>query len=359
MKIGFDARMLTHPGIGTYTRCLLREAMKEAPDDEFILFGDPELVRAEFNFPNMRAVKWNAPVYSVTEQVNLPYKEEDLDVLHVPHFNIPLAYRGRMVVTVHDLIYLLFPGSLSNPLGKYYAKFMIGRALRKADTVISVSRNTRDDIAKFFGDGFSGKVKVIYEAASRVFRREDSSLTELVRQKYDLSEKVILYTGSVKPHKNVRTLLEVYSELKKWGAPHQLVIIGRWDKKENYLKPMMAGKDIRYLGEVPAEDLEALYCLAEVLVHLSLYEGFGLTVLEAMQCGTPVVMSNTSSLPEVAGDAAITVSPLNVGQIADTVYNVLINRELSSGMSQAGLLQAEKFSWEKAARETLEVYRGK
>ncbi|MFH1552538.1 MAG: glycosyltransferase, partial [Candidatus Omnitrophota bacterium] len=116
--------------------------------------------------------------------------------------------------------------------------------------------------------------------------------------------------------------------------------------------------DVRYIGEVSVEDLIGLYNIADVLVHLSLYEGFGLTVLEAMQCGTPVVTSNTSSLPEVAGNSALTVSPLNVGQITDTVYNVMLSEELRNGMIKAGLERSSQFSWEETARKTLKVYRG-
>ena len=357
MRIGFDARMMTHPGIGRYIGCLLREMIKQAGKDEFLLFGDPEHLQEFRDNENVKLISWKAPVYSIKEQITLPYNAEKIDLLHVPHFNIPVFYRGKMVVTTHDLIYLLFAGSAPSALAKYYARFMIGTALKKAKGVIAVSKHTRDDLVKVFGSAYSDKIKVIYEAADKAFHQEDIAITDLVRRKYHLSDKVILYAGSVKPHKNVATLLKVYKLLKKWGAPHQLVIVGKWDKKENYLKPMMADENIRYLGEVPFEDLEALYCLSDVLVHLSLYEGFGLTVLEAMQCGTPVVVSEKTSLPEVAGEAALTVPPLNVEQIADSVFNVLVNSELRAGMIGAGLERAKQFSWERAARETLELYR--
>ncbi len=358
MKIGFDARMITHPGIGRYIKCLLPELVRLAPQDEFVLFGDPEKLDKIGRSENARVVEWNVPIYSLREQLPFPYGREDMDLLHVPHFNFPAFSRKKMVVTVHDLIYLLFPESVPSPLARYYAHFMVGMALKRASGVIAVSGNTRDDLVKIFGERYSHKIRIIPEAADRCIRRvEIEGDLENIRRRYRLAERIILYVGSVKPHKNIATLIQVHARLKEWGLPHQLVITGRWDNKENHLKGGIDNKDIRYIGEVPAEDLCGLYTMADVLVHLSLYEGFGLTVLEAMQCGTPVVMSDASSLPEVAGNAALAVAPLNIGQIADTVYNVLINKQLRDQMIRAGYERANQFSWEKAARETLDVYR--
>lgn len=358
MRIGFDARMITHPGIGRYIRCLVPELAKQSPQDEFVLFGDPGRLKVIAKETNTRIVNWDAPIYSVQEQLSFPYDREDIDLVHVPHFNAPVFCRKKMIVTIHDLIYLLFPESVSFFAARWYARLIMGVALKKASGVIAVSEHTRDDLVKIFGKKYEGKIKTIYEAADRVFSKvEDKSKIERVREKYDLAEKIILYVGSVKPHKNVSGLLEVYKELRKLGVPHQLVIAGRWDRKEDRLKRMIdRDKDIKYVGEVCQDDLVVLYSLSEALLHLSLYEGFGLTVLEAMQCGTPAVVSETSSLPEVVGEAGLAVSPLNVGQITDTVYNVLVNKELKEGMVRTGLERAKRFSWEKTARQTIEVY---
>jgi len=358
MKIGFDARMITHPGIGRYIECLLPELVKQAPDDKFVVFGDPEKFDKISRTGNVQVSGWDVPIYSVWEQL-LPFHSfTDIDLLHVPHFNIPLLFRKKMVVTIHDLIYLLLPEAVSSPLAKHYASFMIKSALKKADRVITVSNHTREDLLNVFGEQYSGKIEVIHEASGKNFRRvKDKARIADVRCRYRLSEHIILYVGSVKPHKNIPTLLEVFSRLKTWGVPHQLVICGRWDKKEEHLKDKMSDRHIRYLGEIPVEDLVVLYSIADVLVHLSLYEGFGLTVLEAMQCGVPVVVSDSSSLPEVAGAAAFVVSPHNVEQIADTVYNVLVNRQLRAGMVETGLEHVKRFSWSETARRTLKTYR--
>ncbi|MFQ5952858.1 MAG: glycosyltransferase family 4 protein [Candidatus Omnitrophota bacterium] len=358
MRVGFDARMITHPGIGQYIKCLLPELARQAPGDEFILYGDPELLKDVATSANTHIVRWSAPIYSVQEQLTFPYDRTDIDLVHVPHFNVPVFCRKKMVVTIHDLIYLLFPESVPSPVARWYARLVMGMALKKAAKIITVSENTRNDLGKIFGKKYSEKISTIYEAAGKQFRRmEDKSMMEGVRGKYGLSDKIILYVGSVKPHKNISGLLKVYDKLREKGITEQLVIAGRWDKKEDRLKNAISGNEsIKYLGEVPSNDLVALYGLADVLVHLSLYEGFGLTVLEAMQCGTPAVVSETSSLQEVSGEAGLAVSPLNIGQIADTVYNVIINNELRKGMIEAGLDRAKQFSWERAARQTLEIY---
>ncbi|HNX91728.1 MAG TPA: glycosyltransferase family 1 protein, partial [Candidatus Omnitrophota bacterium] len=358
MRIGFDARMINHPGIGRYIRCLLPEMFKLSPDDEFILLGNPVDLIAFSAYENVNVREWKAPIYSALEQFILPHLTKDIDLLHVPHFNIPMSYRGKLVVTIHDLIYMIFPDSLSSPVARWYARFLISSAVEKSERIIAVSEHTKKDIKKIFGPEQEKKIDVVYEAASSIFRRvEDKARIADVICRYRLSEQIILYVGSIKPHKNVSTLIEVFNLLKSWGVPHQLVICGKWDKKEDRLKFILSDRNIRYLGEVPTEDLIALYSMADILVHLSLYEGFGLTVLEAMQCGTPVVVSEVSALSEVAGDAAYAVHPKNVDNIADTIYNVLINRELRDKMAEFGLKHVRKFSWEFAANHTLETYR--
>jgi glycosyltransferase involved in cell wall biosynthesis len=357
MRIGFDARMASHPGIGRYIKSLIPEMVKQSPEDEFVLYGEAETLEGLVPRESAKVVKWDAPIYSLQEQVFVPSAAGEVDVLHVPHFNIPLGYKGKMVVTIHDLIYLMFPESVPSPLARRYASFMIKQALKRADKVIAVSAHTRDDITRLFGRECEPKIEVVYEAGGRDFHRiEDKTRIADVRSRYRLDDNIILYVGSVKPHKNVGTLLKVFELLRTWDVPHQLVICGRWDSKEDDLKGSVKGRYIRYLGEVPSKDLAVLYSMADALVHLSLYEGFGLTVLEAMQCGTPVVCSDRSSLPEVAGDAAFMVSPDDVRKTADILYNVIMSKELREGLIERGIERARSFSWARAARETLDIY---
>ncbi|MFH1411731.1 MAG: glycosyltransferase family 1 protein [Candidatus Omnitrophota bacterium] len=356
MKIGFDARMITHPGIGSYIKGLVPELIRQAPQDKFVIFGDPEKLAYIPEKRNVEFIKWEPPIYSLREQFS-PYDGMGLDIVHIPHFNVPVFCRTKMVVTVHDIIYLLMPRPISSPIAKFYAKFMIGHVLRRAGKVISVSKSTKNDLLSVFGKKYSEKIDVVHEAAIGAFRKiTDTDTVNIVKGKYGLSDKVVLYVGSIKPHKNIDTLIKVFKELKKKGAAHQLVITGRWDKKEDHLRKFIDGKDIKYIGEISTGDLVLLYNHAEVLLHLSEYEGFGLTILEAMQCGTPVVSSNTSSLPEIAGDAALCVDPLDIGQISDTVYNVINDINIKKGLIERGLERAAEFSWQETARRTLKVY---
>jgi len=358
MKIGFDARMITHPGIGRYISSLLPELIKQSPEDEFVLFGERGQLSGFARESAVRIIEWTAPVYSPWEQFFNVICPRDIDLLHVPHFNIPLLFKKPMVVTIHDLIYLLFPGSITSGLGRRYAGFMISSAVKRSSGIISVSKHTRDDLVRFFGERWSDKIDIIHEAPHERFRRvEDKARIADVRCRYRLRDKIILYVGSIKPHKNVASLIKMYALLKNWGIPHQLVICGRWDKKEDHIKDSLSDSNVKYLGEVPSEDLAALYSMAGVLVHLSFYEGFGLTVLEAMQCGTPVVVSDTSSLPEIVGKAAYTVPPDDIVQAAEIVYNILMNVHLKEGMSELGIEHVRKFSWSRAAAETISVYK--
>lgn len=358
MKIGFDARMIKHPGIGRYIKSLLPELLKQGRAvHEFVLFGDTSELGEIAEKGGARVVQWNAPIYSVQEQIFPKACIQGIDVLHVPHFNIPVLCPKKLIVTIHDLIYLLFPEALNVPFGRQYARFMIGSALKKSDKVITVSEHTRNDIKKLFGTTYYDKINVVYEAADRDFHRvEDKTRIADLQCRYRLSDRIILYVGSIKPHKNVGTLMKVFELLKQWGLPHQLVICGRWDKKEDALKDKVGVPSVKYIGEIPFDDLNVLYSMADVLVHLSRYEGFGLTVLEAMQCGTPVVASDSSSLPEVVGDAALTVRPDNIHETADIVYNVLMNPQMREDMIEAGQERAKRFSWKSTASKTLKIY---
>ncbi len=358
MKIGFDARMLDCSGIGRYVRSLLDEMLPLAGEHEFTIFGAPSAIEKYSGFDNVVTVKWDPPIYSIREQIGHPFNNIDLDIVHFPHYNIPLSCRKKMVVTIHDLIHLLCPeGDFSLP-ARVYARFMIGKAVKKAERIISVSDSTFNDLVKMFGDRYKKKIKIIHEAAGKEFIRvENEDKKRDICKKYGLSDNLILYDWNIKTHKNLKTLFKVYAKLKKWGIPHQLVIVGKWDEKMKDLRVNIDDESIKYLGQVPTEDLITLYSISGVLVHLSLYEGFGLTILEAMKCGCPVVTTAVSSLPEVAGQAAFYVSPMEIGQIADTVYNVLANEAFRREMSNAGIERSRVFSWERAARETLEIYK--
>jgi len=362
MRIGFDARMIDHPGIGRYIKNLLNAMTGLNSKHEFILFGDRQkLVPFTLHLTSKNIIHWNAPVYSVKEHISCPFKSHGLDIIHIPHFNVPLGTgkgigrgKGGLIITIHDLIYTKFPQHLPF-LKRKIAGYLIRRAVKKSAAIITVSENTRNDIAEI-SPASSQKTEVIYEAADPVFEVIDDKIyLEKIKKKHSLPERIILFVGSLKKHKNIERLLNVYSKVKK-RTPCSLVIIGRYHSKEPGILKAIKSHDVIYLGEVPAGDLIGIYNLSTMLVMPSLYEGFGLPILEAFASGLPVAASNTSSLPEVAGDAAILFDPYNVDDMADKIYKVLSDGSLRERLIEKGFKRCDNFSWEKCARETLNIY---
>jgi len=258
------------------------------------------------------------------------------------------------IVTCHDIIPLIF----YNNIKKLKFRYSIS-GIKNADKIIADSYNTKQDIISYFKIP-DEKIKVIYLAADKIFQPLDKVIISKIKQKYNFDFPLILYVGTLEPRKNIPTLIKAFCKLKKEGLPHILLVTGKKDGKYKKIfemvKRLNLQKDTIFTGYVPEEDLPAIYNAADLFVYPSLYEGFGLPPLEAMACGTPVITSNTSSFPEVVGDAGIMVKPHDVDELAKVMYEVLTNDGLREDMIKKGLKQAKKFSWKKCAKETLEVY---
>ncbi|MFN3762132.1 MAG: glycosyltransferase family 4 protein, partial [Anaerolineae bacterium] len=225
---------------------------------------------------------------------------------------------------------------------------------------IAVSEATRQDLLRCFRVP-ADRVAVIPEAADPAFCPRPPAEIDALRRKYALPESFVLYVGSNKPHKNLTRLMEAWAQITEYGIRNTLILAGPWDPR--YPEPRLLAErlglqNICWLGPVPDEDLPALYSAATLFVFPSLYEGFGLPVLEAMACGAPVVCSDTSSLPEVAGDAALRVDPTDVRALAAAITELLTNPARRVEMKERGLQQAARFSWKHTAVLTLERYRG-
>ncbi|MFH1403782.1 MAG: glycosyltransferase family 1 protein [Candidatus Altiarchaeota archaeon] len=271
---------------------------------------------------------------------------------------IPIGGGGfRKVYTVHDLTGILFPGAHKLAVSLNH-RLVKPRELAASDAIIAVSENTRKDLLEHY-DVDESIVTVIHEGVDPVFRKTDGSG---VRGKYGLDFPFILYTGTLEPRKNIPTLLKAFRILVDSGVEHRLLLVGRrgWKYEGFFRMVSELGLEDRVLftGYVPREDLPGLYSLASVFAFPSLYEGFGLPVLEAMACGTPVVCSNSSSLPEVVGDAGLMVDPLDEGGLADALRSVLDSDSLSGRLSGRGVERAGGFTWDEAARKTMRVYEG-
>jgi len=365
VRIGIDARKLHDFGIGTYIRNLLRQLARLDRETEYVVLCRPDDREGLASLgENFRTVSETSGNYSVSEQLRIPLalKREKIALFHAPHYVLPPLVPCRSVVTIHDCIHLMFPQYLPNRFALAYARTSITLAARRATRVMTVSESSKRDILRFV-DVKPDKIDVIYNAFDERFgvepREED---VVRVRERYQLHDEFVLYAGNVKPHKNLERLIEAFDLVRKRGLDHlKLVLIGDEISKYAGLRRAVhqhqLHKYVRFLGYLPEETLAVMYRLAGVFVFPSLYEGFGLPPLEAMASGTPVVTSNISSLPEVAGDAAVLVDPHFPQAIADGIYTVLTDESVRRTLRQKGLARAAQFSWEQSVRRVLGIYR--
>lgn len=353
MRIGIDARMIHNTGIGTYLQNLIRR-IGQMGNNEIVLFGDPDKLKNN-GFP---VINCNAPIYGIKEQLLFPglVRKANIDLFHAPHYAVPLLAPGKMVVTIYDIIHLIFPEYLSL-MGKLYARIMYRAATSKALKIMTISEHTKNDLISRFKIEPS-KIAVAYPGVSEEF-------TPALTKSKAISDRYgsyLLFVGALRPHKNIPRLIEAFELIRqnnKTGL--KLLIIG--DGKEPYkskittmISQRRLEKEVFILSGVSNNDLISYYQNASLFVFPSLYEGFGLPPLEAMACGCPVVSSNTSSLPEVAGDAAILFDPYNTDEIADAVTKVLTDETLKDTLIRKGLARSKIFSWDSTAAAIASVY---
>jgi len=365
MRVAIDARKLHDFGIGTYIRNLLRHLARIDHDTEFVLLcTEADLGVAAQLGPNFRSVLEPAPNYSIREQIHVPWvlRRERPDLFHAPHYVLPAAIHCNSVVTIHDCIHLMFPQYLPNRMAYAYARAQMWTAAHRSDCILTVSDASKRDILHLFNIP-PEKIVVVYNAIDAHFSvTPHPDAVARVRERYQLDHRFLLYVGNIKPHKNLVRLIEAFSELRTGDLEDlKLLIIGDEISKLPALRHAVhrhkLHKHVRFLGYVPDDQLAVLYRLAAVFVFPSLYEGFGLPPLEAMASGTPCVVSNVSSLPEVVGDAAVLVDPHDIDSIVDGLRCVLTNPARADDMRRKGLERAREFSWERSVARTLEVYK--
>lgn len=359
MQIGVDARMIDrkkHTGIARHVRNLLIGLTSLRDDNHYTLFLKPQDADTiDLQLVEKRTT--TAPIYSLGEQLTFARSiaKENLDLFHSPHYILPLAYRGRSIITVHDLIHFHFPASRA---ANIYARLMLPLTVKKAAKVIAVSNATKQDLIRRLGVE-DAKVVVIPNGVERSFHPiTDTKSLETFRARHGLPGRFILYTGATKPHKNLPVLLEA---LARNGSQIPLVLTANADNLEDprineYLERYSLKQRVLFVGFLPEEEMPLLYNSATFLVLPSLYEGFGFPALEAMACGLPVICSNTTSLPEVVGDAALTFNPKNSSELTEHMSNLISNASLAQELANKGISRAATFSWEKVARETAKLY---
>jgi len=361
VRIAIDARKLHDYGIGTYVRNLVRALARQDTDDTYVLLcprRDVDFV--ESLGPRFVALEESSPNYSVREQISVPLSlwRGRVDLFHAPHYVVSPLTLCPFVVTIHDCIHLRFPQYLPNRVAPVYARTMMSSAARRARRVLTVSQASKQDILHFLKIP-AEKIEVIYNGLDeRLAKAPSADEVSRVQQRFQLTSPFVLYTGNIKPHKNVDRLIHAFSLLRKRGMTEaKLLIIGDEISKYPNLRRLVhryqLHQHVRFLGFVPDATLAVLYRLASVFVFPSLYEGFGLPPLEAMACGCPVACSNAGSLPEVVGDAARLFDPFQLEAIAEAVEDVLRSPD---EWSRRGLERASLFSWARTAREHEAVY---
>ncbi len=362
--LGIDARKLADYGIGTYLQGLLGGLAEREIEGGLVVMVTPEgrgLLPALP--PSWQVVEVEAPGYSLQEQLVIPLAaaRAGVGVLHVPHYVIPLLYPGRLVVTVHDIIHVLFPEFLPSRFGLPYARTMIRWAVRRARWVIAASQTTANDLKRFFGASVD-KLKVIPNGALPVFTTPgDVATDQALRARLGICGEYLLHVGNHKPHKNAEGVLKAYQMLvheKREGVPPMLFVGGFHPdgRLANRARAMGLGALVRCLGHVAHAELAALYRGARFFVYPTLYEGFGLPVLEAMASGTPVLAGDVAAVREVAGDAILRVNPRDTVALAAAMRRLLEDGELRAQLAEKGRRRAVAYRWSEAAAATAAVY---
>jgi glycosyltransferase involved in cell wall biosynthesis len=369
IKVGIDAHALGSRlgGNETYIRNVIRALGEEAPGGDYTLFLSPRGPHESAAEPiagaeRMRrvVVRPRNPLVRIPLSFPLALARARIDVVHVQYVAPPVC-PARIVVSVHDIAYERYPRFFApGEVARFRA--LVPLTIRRASAVLTLSEYSKRDIVWRYNVP-PEKVVVTYLAADPMFRPiHDEGRLVGVRARYNTGEQFILSVGNLQPRKNLKTLIEAYVALRRAGATrHKLVLVGKraWLHDEVFAAARESGyaDELVFTGYVPDADLVALYNAAELFVYPSIFEGFGLPPLEAMACGTPVVCSNTSSFPEVVGDAALTVDPLDPDALARAIAAVLENADMRARLSAQGLRRAAAFSWRATARTILQIYR--
>ncbi|EKE16457.1 MAG: glycosyl transferase group 1 [uncultured bacterium] len=384
MRIGIDARTILSPekgdaiGAGHYTYQLIRHLLEIDKENEYVLFFDFRVREKDikkFSKPNVK-IKFY-PFSDYKKYLPGMYNEllgtatlqrEKLDVLHSTSqtSRIPASYRGKTVVTFQDMAMFQAPQLLSQI--KLLREKTVARLMaKKADRIIAGSNSLKNEIKNYLGVA-DEKIQVIYSGLDKRFYAESGVNDKRMLDKFGISKKYILFLGTLEPSKNIARLLQAFAKLKEGQKngngkkfSHQLVLAGKrgWLSKEyqQIIKDLGLTKDVVFTGYVIGDELVPLFKNADFFIMPSLYEGFGMTVLEAFATKTPAIVSRISSLPEIAGDGAFYINPVSVEEITNAMKKFIEDEDLKNSYREKGFAVAQKFNWEDAAKKTLEIYK--
>lgn len=358
-RLVIDARWL-HTGIGRYVMNLL-EGLKHRSGfavHALVRKCDAERVRPLCD----KVVIVDLPIYGWREQLSIPWAAQGAELLHVPHYNVPVLFQGEFLATIHDIIHLTDASFRHSIASRVYARPLLRFAARKACRIVTVSNFSRLQLINVLGVP-EEQITVIYNGVHPRFRElNHEDAFERVSSELSLTEPYFLYVGNLKPHKNLELLLRAFHHLRTCGMrDHSLVIIGEGKEQMASLRSIcdefkMSSK-VRFIPHVGEDMLPYAYAAADLFICPSLMEGFGYPVVEAMACGTPVICSRSSSLPEIAGDAAELFDPTSCQDLATKMQSVLHSQQRREILRQRGLERARIFGWEECGRSHADLYR--
>jgi glycosyltransferase involved in cell wall biosynthesis len=359
--VAIDARWLIG-GIGTYTENLLLGLNACANGLEF------HAIAREVDAPRVRSICsrvtiLDVPIYTLSEQFLVPRAVKPCDLLHVPHFNVPLLHRGPLIVSIMDVIHISSPAYRDSLRSRLYAKPMLIASARKAEHIVTVSEFSKGQLMAVLGIAGS-KITVIHCGVdSRYWRAFDQAECQAAAESLGIKTPFLLYVGNLKPHKNVPTLLRAFAQLlQRRKLPHRLVLVGDDARWRHSLVEECSRLRIRdrtlFIPYVDQALLPKIYAAADLLVMPSAAEGFGLPVLEAMATATPVICSRATSLPEVAGDAALYFDPTSSEELSLVMERLFESTELRDCLRRKGLERAKQFTWQASTTKHLDLYHG-
>ena len=371
LHIAIDARRIRDFGIGTYIRSLVHALGHIDDKNRYTLISAPADVRTLAGLPpNFHSAVYEGSDARALDNIAFPMYLRGLaaDLAHIPLNRVPLLMPRPYVVTLHDMANLLYPEG-EQGLYMQLRRYRFRRGLERASRVIAVSDATKRDLERFVHIP-PHRIRRVYNAPDpgfiQPFHEPGSEEHRRILERYQIAYPFLLYAGNIRRHKNVPRLVEAFAVVRGKLASHplykdlRLVIIGdtisQYPAVRQAVIKSRVEQMVRFLGFVPFDTLRCFYESAAAFVFPSRYEGFGLPPLEAMACGTPVVASNVSSLPEVVGDAAVLVNPENVFDIARGIEDVLLDEVLRAELIRRGHEQAARFSWERTARQVLDIY---
>lgn len=372
MKVIMDATplMSQKTGVGYYTANLVKQFLNQTDilnlnlaingikPSKPIHTGVGSVNKILIPYDKFRDLNLHPTLYNVFK---LEFITGNFDVFHGTNFHSWPTYNAKKVITFHDLAFIKYPDLMPQHIVKHHAKWAI-HSLYNSDMIITVSQSVRNEIIDYFKIDPEKVMCTPLAASELFFKRDQEQLLNYVKVKYGLPNSFLLYVGTIEPRKNILRMIEAYYKAKKDSRLEQkLVLVGgkglEIDTVLHKISKLNLTDDVIISGYVEENDLPIIYNAADAFIYVSMYEGFGLPILEAMKSGLPVITSNISSMPEVAGDAALLVDPLDTLSIAEAVNKVLLDKDFRSRLSMKSLEQARKFSWELTAIKTLDIYK--